>query len=82
MDGGYELNPKLKDDAEKVFDAGIEKLDFNNGAYCANLINKWVRTLVVTSRLRGHAHFNESKCLSHIRYAMNHITNGYQAIEC
>lgn len=43
MDGGYELNPQLEEDAVKVFDAGIEKLDFSKGAYCANLINKWVR---------------------------------------
>ncbi|KOB77519.1 Serpin-2 [Operophtera brumata] len=44
MDGDYELNPQLKEDAEKVFDAGIEKLDFSDGAYCANLINKWVES--------------------------------------
>lgn len=41
-EGDYELLPKLKEDAIKVFDGGIEKLNFDNGATAANVINKWV----------------------------------------
>ncbi|XP_030028030.1 antichymotrypsin-2 isoform X2 [Manduca sexta] len=41
-DGGYELVPELKEDAEKVFDAEFEKVDFDNSAAAADLINKWV----------------------------------------
>lgn len=42
MDGDYDLNEQLKQDAVKVFDAAFEKVDFSNGAAAAELINKWV----------------------------------------
>lgn len=42
QEGPYDLEPKLKEDAVKVFDAAIEKLDFNTGAAAVNVINKWV----------------------------------------
>ncbi|XP_047537054.1 antichymotrypsin-2-like isoform X2 [Vanessa atalanta] len=41
-DGDYDLDEKLKDDAVKIFDAGLEKVDFSDGAAAADLINKWV----------------------------------------
>ncbi|NP_001037021.1 serine protease inhibitor 2 [Bombyx mori] len=41
-EGDYELDPKLKKDAVEVFDADFEKVDFDNGAAAAGLINKWV----------------------------------------
>lgn len=43
-DGGYELVPQLKDDAVKVFNADIEKANFDNGPAAADLINKWVES--------------------------------------
>ncbi|XP_072936098.1 antichymotrypsin-2-like isoform X4 [Epargyreus clarus] len=43
-EGKYELNPKLKEDAVKVFDAGFEKINFDDGATAANTINKWVES--------------------------------------
>lgn len=43
MDGPYDLNDKLKEDAVKVFDADFEKLDFRNGPASASTINNWVR---------------------------------------
>lgn len=45
MEGEYDLNPKLKEDAVKVFDADFEKLNFANGNAAAATINKWVRKL-------------------------------------
>ncbi|CAH0405916.1 unnamed protein product [Chilo suppressalis] len=42
MEGGYDLQPQLKEDAVKVFDAAFEKVDFCNSAHAANLINTWV----------------------------------------
>ncbi|XP_013144480.1 PREDICTED: antichymotrypsin-2-like isoform X3 [Papilio polytes] len=44
MDGDYDLNEQLKQDAVKVFDAAFEKVDFSNGAAAAELINKWVES--------------------------------------
>ncbi|KPJ19237.1 Serine protease inhibitor 3/4 [Papilio machaon] len=44
MDGNYDLNEQLKEDAVKVFDASFEKVDFSNGAAAAELINKWVES--------------------------------------
>ncbi|XP_037871526.1 serine protease inhibitor 2 isoform X4 [Bombyx mori] len=41
-EGDYELDPKLKKDAVEVFDADFEKVNFDNGAAAAGLINKWV----------------------------------------
>ncbi|XP_030028024.2 serine protease inhibitor 3/4 [Manduca sexta] len=41
-DGSYELVPELKEDAEKVFDAEFEKVDFDNTVGAAELINQWV----------------------------------------
>lgn len=41
-DGDYDLNEQLKTDAIKVFDAGLEKVNFVDGAAAANLINQWV----------------------------------------
>lgn len=43
-DGSYDLQPSLKVDAEKVFNAGIEKIDFNTGAAAVEVINKWVES--------------------------------------
>nr|AAV91429.1 serpin 2 [Lonomia obliqua] len=43
-EGPYELNPELKEDAVKVFDASFEKLNFNDGPGSANIINKWVES--------------------------------------
>lgn len=42
-EGNYELVAELEQDAIKVFDAGIEKMNFDNGAAAAELINKWVK---------------------------------------
>ncbi|XP_045542243.1 antichymotrypsin-2-like isoform X1 [Papilio machaon] len=44
MDGNYDLNEQLKEDAVKVFDVSFEKVDFSNGAAAAKLINKWVKS--------------------------------------
>lgn len=41
-DGDYDLNEQLKTDAIKVFDAGLEKVNFGDAAAAANLINQWV----------------------------------------
>lgn len=41
-DGDYDLHAELKTDAVKVFDAELEKLNFDDGASAANLINQWV----------------------------------------
>ncbi|XP_023934463.2 antichymotrypsin-2 isoform X2 [Bicyclus anynana] len=43
-DGGYDLNEELKVDAVKVFDAGLEKVNFDDGAAAANTINQWVES--------------------------------------
>ncbi|CAH2267161.1 antichymotrypsin-2-like isoform X3 [Pararge aegeria] len=43
-EGDYDLNEQLKNDAIKVFDAGLEKLNFDNGAAAAKLINQWVES--------------------------------------
>lgn len=45
QDGGYKLNNNLEIDAVKVFDAGLEKIDFGSGA-AAQTINKWVRVIL------------------------------------
>ncbi|CAH2990002.1 unnamed protein product [Chilo suppressalis] len=42
MEGGYDLQPQLKEDAVNVFDAAFEKVDFCNSAHAANLINTGV----------------------------------------
>ncbi|XP_052753704.1 antichymotrypsin-2-like isoform X2 [Galleria mellonella] len=42
MEGDYDLVPELKKDAITVFDAGIEKINFSNGAAAATHINQWV----------------------------------------
>ncbi|XP_013167065.1 PREDICTED: antichymotrypsin-2-like isoform X2 [Papilio xuthus] len=44
MEGNYDLNEQLKEDAVKVFDASFEKVDFSNGAAAAEIINKWVES--------------------------------------
>ncbi|XP_052753708.1 antitrypsin-like isoform X5 [Galleria mellonella] len=41
MEGDYDLVPELKKDAITVFDAGIEKINFSNGAAAATHINQW-----------------------------------------
>lgn len=41
-EGPYELHPELEQDAVKLFDAGLEKVNFDDGAAASNLINKWV----------------------------------------
>lgn len=43
QDGSYDLQPTLKQDAVKVFDAAIEKLNFSNSEAAVALINDWVR---------------------------------------
>nr|XP_034824065.1 antichymotrypsin-2-like isoform X4 [Maniola hyperantus] len=43
-DGDYDLNEQLKTDAIKVFDAGLEKVNFGDAAAAANLINQWVES--------------------------------------
>ncbi|KAJ8734736.1 hypothetical protein PYW08_013986 [Mythimna loreyi] len=44
QEGPYDLESSLKEDAIKVFNAAIEKLDFNTGAAAVNVINKWVES--------------------------------------
>ncbi|KAJ8734084.1 hypothetical protein PYW07_014635 [Mythimna separata] len=44
QEGPYDLEPSLKEDAIKVFDAAIEKMDFGTGAAAVNVINKWVES--------------------------------------
>ncbi|KAJ0181145.1 hypothetical protein K1T71_003230 [Dendrolimus kikuchii] len=41
-EGPYEICTELEQDAVKVFDAGIEKVNFDDGVTACNLINKWV----------------------------------------
>ncbi|XP_041974476.1 antichymotrypsin-2-like isoform X3 [Aricia agestis] len=41
-EGAYELVKELEEDAVKVFDAAIEKINFGDSAAASNLINKWV----------------------------------------
>ncbi|KAI5632536.1 serpin (serine protease inhibitor) domain-containing protein [Phthorimaea operculella] len=41
-EGPYQLEPYLLEDATKVFDAGIEKIDFKQSKAAANTINQWV----------------------------------------
>ncbi|KAI5632539.1 serpin (serine protease inhibitor) domain-containing protein [Phthorimaea operculella] len=41
-EGPYQLEPCLLDDATKVFDAGIEKIDFKQSNAAATTINQWV----------------------------------------
>ncbi|VVC92503.1 unnamed protein product [Leptidea sinapis] len=43
QEGDYDLSPALKNDAVKVFDAGLEKMDFTDSS-AAGLINKWVES--------------------------------------
>ncbi|CAG5018391.1 unnamed protein product [Parnassius apollo] len=43
-EGGYDLESKLKEDAVKIFDAAFEKINFDDGAAAANIINKWVES--------------------------------------
>lgn len=40
-EGAYELDAKLKEDAIKVFDAALEKINFGKSD-AASIINKWV----------------------------------------
>lgn len=40
--GDYELNDLVKKDAEAVFEADVEQLDFGDGEASANYINSWV----------------------------------------
>lgn len=42
-EGNYELDENLEKDAVKVFDAGIEKINFAESEAAASLINNWVR---------------------------------------
>ncbi|XP_045502421.1 antichymotrypsin-2-like isoform X2 [Colias croceus] len=42
QEGGYDLNPELKNDAIKVFDAGLDKLNFAESSAACSEINKWV----------------------------------------
>ncbi|XP_021191896.3 serine protease inhibitor 3/4 isoform X3 [Helicoverpa armigera] len=42
QEGPYDLEPKLKEDAVKVFNAAIEKLDFGTGGAAVEVINDWV----------------------------------------
>lgn len=56
-EGAYDLQEEIKNDAIKVFDAGIEKLDFSNGAAAADTINKWVfNYLLPTELYQGQSH--------------------------
>ncbi|KAI5632535.1 serpin (serine protease inhibitor) domain-containing protein [Phthorimaea operculella] len=41
-EGPYQLEPGLLEDAIKVFDAAIEKIDFNQSKDAASTINQWV----------------------------------------
>ncbi|XP_037300615.1 serine protease inhibitor 3/4 [Manduca sexta] len=41
-DGGYEVEPELKKDAEDIFDTEFEKINFKDSASAAQLINQWV----------------------------------------
>ncbi|CAH0600569.1 unnamed protein product [Chrysodeixis includens] len=41
-EGAYDLQEEIKNDAIKIFDAAIEKLDFAKGAEAAQAINAWV----------------------------------------
>lgn len=41
-EGDYDLNENMKEDAVKVFDAALEKIDFNKSVAAADAINKWV----------------------------------------
>lgn len=41
-EGPYDLQEEIKNDAIKIFDAAIEKLDFSKSASAADTINKWV----------------------------------------
>ncbi|XP_049887288.1 antichymotrypsin-2-like isoform X3 [Pectinophora gossypiella] len=43
-EGPHELQPKLQEDAVKVFDAGIEKIDFAKSTAAAQQINQWVES--------------------------------------
>lgn len=40
--GDYELKDLVKKDAEDVFEADLEQLDFGDGEAAANHINNWV----------------------------------------
>lgn len=41
-EGDYDLQPQLKEDAVKVFDAAFEKVNFDNAGATADIINAWV----------------------------------------
>lgn len=42
QDGDYDLQSQIKDDAVKVFDAAMEKVDFGKNVAAVNTINGWV----------------------------------------
>lgn len=42
MEGSYDLHPKLKNDAAKIFDAAMEKINFSDNVAAVNNINSWV----------------------------------------
>ncbi|CAB3237188.1 unnamed protein product [Arctia plantaginis] len=44
QDGDYELQPQIKDDAVKVFDAAMEKLNFGDNVSAVKTINGWVES--------------------------------------
>lgn len=46
QEGPYDLQPSLKEDAVKVFNAAIEKMDFNKAAAAVKVINTWVGSVV------------------------------------
>lgn len=46
-DGNYELTTQINDDAIKVFDAGLEKIDFGKSHAAANTINSWASIVPV-----------------------------------
>lgn len=44
QDGPYELHPELKEDAIKIFDAAMEKVDFCDSVSTIAAINEWVES--------------------------------------
>lgn len=46
-EGDYDLNENMKEDAVKVFDAALEKIDFNKSVAAADAINKWVSLYIL-----------------------------------
>ncbi|XP_028160115.1 serine protease inhibitor 3/4-like [Ostrinia furnacalis] len=57
MEGAYDLHSELKQDAIKVFDAGFEKVNFEESAAAASLINKWIGiapgTIIINNGLQS-----------------------------